>query len=136
MVEFLGVLGEGGNVPMIGDSDDGQVLDLGDSREVRALCCIGAGLFQRADFRAWAGSYAEAARWLLGRADRAQFEAAASAPANELMAGSPAASIAGKVIRDARPTTAVTMPPTRPAPKSMSPAGPSIAPATRAAARG
>ena len=62
MVEFLGVLGEGGNaLPMIGDSDDGQVLDQGDSREVRALCCIGAGLFQRADFRAWAGSYAEAA---------------------------------------------------------------------------
>lgn len=90
MVELLGVLGEGGNaLPMIGDSDDGQVLDLGDSREVRALCCIGAGVFQRADFRAWAGSFAEAARWLLGRADRAQFEAAASAPANELMAGSP-----------------------------------------------
>jgi hypothetical protein len=86
MVEFLGVLGEGGNaLPMIGDSDDGQVLDLGDSRQVRALCCIGAGLFQRADFKAWAGSYAEAARWLLGRADRAQFEAAASAPANELL---------------------------------------------------
>ena len=35
------------------------------------------------------------------------------------MAGSPAASSAGKVIREAPPTTAVTMPPTRPAPKSL-----------------
>ena len=36
--------------------------------------------------------------------------------------GSPAASKAGNVIREAPPTIAVTMPPARPAPKSMSPA--------------
>src|SRR6266478_3269250 len=38
MLEFLGILSEGGAaVPMIGDSDDGYVLDLGDSREIPSL---------------------------------------------------------------------------------------------------
>jgi hypothetical protein len=86
MVEFLGALTEGGTVPpMIGDSDDGYVLDLGDRRELRAIFCIGAGLFRRADFRAWAGSYAESARWLLGRSSRAKFNALASVPGAELL---------------------------------------------------
>lgn len=40
---------------MIGDSDDGYVLDSGDSREIRALFCVGAGLFRRVDLKAWAG---------------------------------------------------------------------------------
>jgi len=86
MLEFLGSLSEGGTAPpMIGDSDDGYVLDLGDSRELRALFCIGAGLFRRAEFRGWAGSYAEAARWLLGRSGRSEFDALASTPAAELL---------------------------------------------------
>lgn len=86
MLEFLGALSEGGTAPpMIGDSDDGYVLDLGDSRELRSLFCIGAGLFRRADFKAWAGSYAEPARWLLGRSSRAEFNALAAAPAAELL---------------------------------------------------
>ena len=86
MLEFLGTLSEGGTaLPMIGDSDDGYVLDLGDSREPRALFCVGAGLFRRADFRAWAGSYAEAGRWLLGRSSRVEFDALASTPAAELL---------------------------------------------------
>jgi len=38
------------------------------------------------------------------------------------IAGKPAASKAGNVIRDAPPTIAVTMPPASPAPKSISPA--------------
>lgn len=81
MLEFLGILSEGGTaLPMIGDSDDGYVLDLGDSREIGALFCIGAGLFPRADFKTWAGGYAEAARWLLGHSSRAEFEAVASTP--------------------------------------------------------
>jgi hypothetical protein len=56
-----------------------------------------------------------------------------SATAFEALAtigGNPAASSAGKVISDAPPTTAVTMPPASPAPKSMSPEGPSMIPAT------
>jgi hypothetical protein len=86
MLDFLGTLSEGGSaLPMIGDSDDGYVLDLGDSREIGALFCIGAGLFRRADFRTWAGEYAEAARWLLGRSSRAEFEAVAPTPPAELL---------------------------------------------------
>lgn len=86
MLEFLGTLSEDGTAPpMIGDSDDGYVLDLGDSRDLRALCCIGAVLFRRADFRTWAGSYAEAARWLLGRSSRGEFDAMPSMPAGEVL---------------------------------------------------
>jgi hypothetical protein len=86
MLEFLGTLSEGGSAPpMIGDSDDGYVLDLGDSRELSALFCLGAGLFRRADFKTWAGHYAEAARWLLGHSSSAEFEAVASAPRDELL---------------------------------------------------
>lgn len=71
---------------MIGDSDDGYVLDLGDSREIGALFCIGSGLFPRADFKTRAGAYAEAARWLLGHSGRADFEALAStSPAEPLV---------------------------------------------------
>src|SRR5438309_3312589 len=78
MLEFLGTLSEGGTaLPMIGDSDDGYVLDLGDSREISSLFCIGAGLLGRANFKKWAGSYAEGARWLLDRSSRADFDAMA-----------------------------------------------------------
>jgi hypothetical protein len=86
MFEFLGTLSEGGTAPpMIGDSDDGYVLDLGDSRELHALFCIGAVLFARADFKAWTGSYAEASRWLLCRSSRKEFDAVAATPANGLL---------------------------------------------------
>jgi hypothetical protein len=86
MLEFLGILSEGGTtLPMIGDSDDGYVLDLGDSRELPALFCIGAMLFERADFREWAGSYAEAARWLLGRSGRGDFDAIVPKSSDELL---------------------------------------------------
>jgi hypothetical protein len=86
MLEFLGTLTEGGTAPpMIGDSDDGYVLDLGDSRESRALFCVGAVLFGRADFKAWGGRYAESARWLLGRSSRSAFDALGSTPAGELL---------------------------------------------------
>jgi heparinase II/III-like protein len=86
MVEFLGTLSEGGTAPpMIGDSDDGYVLDLGDPHDLRALFSVGAVLFARPDFKAWAGAYAEAARWLLGGSGLAEFEAVASTPAAVLL---------------------------------------------------
>jgi len=86
MLAFLGVLSEGGAaLPMIGDSDDGYVLDLGDSREPRALLCLGAGLFRRAEFKTWAGGHAEAAHWLLARSSRAECEALPSTPGDELL---------------------------------------------------
>jgi hypothetical protein len=86
MLEFLGALSEGGTaLPMFGDSDDGYVLDLGDSRQTSALFCIGTALFRRADFSAWADGYAEAVRWLLGRSSRAEVEAVAPTPPAELL---------------------------------------------------
>jgi hypothetical protein len=86
MLEFLGALSEGGVAPpMIGDSDDGYVLDLGGPHGLRALFCIGAVLFARPAFKAWARAYAEPARWLLGRSSRAEFETVASTPPAELL---------------------------------------------------
>ena len=71
---------------MIGDGDDGYVLDLGDARRCRALFCVGAGLFGRADFKAWARRVRRSARWLLGASGRAAFDALPPAPAGERLA--------------------------------------------------
>ena len=75
MLEFVGILTEGGDtLSMFGDSDDGYVLDLGNSHsDSSALLSIGAVLFERSDFKAWSADYAEPARWLLGRSSREQF---------------------------------------------------------------
>lgn len=83
MLEFAGALTEGGDgLPMFGDSDDGHVLDLGIGHgDARGLLATGAVLFGRSDFKEWAGSYREPARWLLGRGSHAQFSAIPSAPA-------------------------------------------------------
>ena len=72
MFEFLGVLSEGGDkLPMFGDCDDGYVLDLGhDPHNIRQWLSVGAALYRRADFKAWAGGYAEPVEWLLGKAGR------------------------------------------------------------------
>jgi hypothetical protein len=82
MLEFAGALGEGGEtLPAFGDSDDGRVLDLGGSPgDPRGLLAVGAVLFGRGDFKAWAGGYPETARWLLGRQGRQAFEAIAPPP--------------------------------------------------------
>jgi Heparinase II/III-like protein len=70
---------------MIDDSDDGYVLDLGDSREISALFCIGTGPFRRGDFRGLPGSCAGAAYRLLANSSRAGINAVASMPADELL---------------------------------------------------
>ena len=73
--EFLGVMSEGGDcLPMFGDADDGYVLDLGEPRDVRAWLAVGAVVFGRSDFKAWAGEYSETAWWLLGDEGREQFD--------------------------------------------------------------
>jgi hypothetical protein len=67
MTEYLGVLAEGGPLPMFGDCDDGYVLDLAaGGNEVRELLSIGAVLFSRPDFKEIAGEFGEASYWLLG----------------------------------------------------------------------
>jgi len=77
MFAFVGALSEGGRtLPMFGDGDDGYVLDLGGERgDPRPWLAVGAVLYGRADFKAWAGGWSEPALWLLGREGRDRFEA-------------------------------------------------------------
>jgi uncharacterized heparinase superfamily protein len=86
MLEFLGAFAEGGErLPLFGDCDEGQVLDLdGGGDKARALLAAGAVLFGRPDFKAWAGGYSEAARWLLGAGSRAAFAGLAAPRAGAL----------------------------------------------------
>jgi len=76
MFEFLGILSEGGDcLPMFGDCDDGYVLDLGhDPHDIRQWLAVGAALYGRADFKAWAGGYAEPVEWLLGEPGHRSFK--------------------------------------------------------------
>jgi len=77
MFEFLGILSEGGdNLPAFGDGDDGYVLDIGrNPRSVREWLAVGAALFRRTDFKAWAGGYVEPVKWLVGEPGRQSFKA-------------------------------------------------------------
>jgi hypothetical protein len=70
MLEFLyAVTDAGGNVPMLGDADDGFVVRLDPHRgfcRYKSLLATGALLFGRADFAAKAGKLDDKTRWLLG----------------------------------------------------------------------
>ena len=70
MLEYLAsIIDAGGNIPMLGDSDDGLVVSLAPDREhcrYRSLLATGAILFRRGDFKAKAGGVDDKARWLLG----------------------------------------------------------------------
>jgi hypothetical protein len=77
MIEFAGTLSEGGDqFPHFGDGDDGYVLDLGSRYDdIHSLAAVGAILFDRSDFKSWAGEFPEPAWWLTGEAGRHRFEA-------------------------------------------------------------
>lgn len=70
MIEFIAsVMDVNGNMPMIGDADDGYVSNL--SQEAgfcpfRSLLATGAVLFNRADFKEKAKTFDDKSRWLLG----------------------------------------------------------------------
>jgi hypothetical protein len=78
MMEYLAsIMDAGGNVPMIGDSDDGAVVKLVPGRQVsgyRSLLAIGALLFRRGDLKAKAGKLDDKARWLFGESADSAFE--------------------------------------------------------------
>lgn len=84
MLEFLAsIMDAGGNVPMIGDSDDGVVVRLAPGSEplpYRALLAIGALLFRRGDFKAKAGRLSEEACWLAGENAAPAFHAIGETP--------------------------------------------------------
>jgi len=85
MLEFIAsVMDAGGNVPMIGDADDGFVMRL--SREAdwcpfRSLLATGAVLYRRGDFRAKAGRIDAQTQWLLGGWAGGAFDALLPDPA-------------------------------------------------------
>lgn len=70
MLEFLAsIMDVAGNVPMIGDADDGLAVKLAQGSEdcrYRSVLATGAILFQRRDFWQKAGKLDAKTRWLLG----------------------------------------------------------------------
>jgi hypothetical protein len=86
MLEFItSIMDVGGNVPMIGDADEGVLVRLeppntaggeggSGSGVFRSLLATGAVLFRRPAMRAKAGVFDDKSRWLLGDEAAAQFE--------------------------------------------------------------
>jgi hypothetical protein len=78
MMDFIAsVMDAGGNVPMIGDADDGRVCRYSPEEvfPYRSLLSLGAILFKRGDFKLKARTLDDRARWLLGAATAdAEFE--------------------------------------------------------------
>lgn len=74
MLEYIAsVMDVAGNVPMIGDADDGYVVKLSQEEAFcpyKSLLATGAVLFKRGDFKKKAGRLDDKTRWLLG--DRAE----------------------------------------------------------------
>jgi hypothetical protein len=79
MLQFIAVLMDaGGNMPMIGDSDDALLVRLSPApgfNAYKSLLATGAVLFKREDFKAKAGYFDDKSRWLLGDNAARQFEA-------------------------------------------------------------
>jgi len=79
MLEYLAsIMDVRGNVPMLGDADDGLVVRLAqgdDFSPYRSLLASGAILFKRGDFRFKAGALDDKTRWLLGSESDALFQA-------------------------------------------------------------
>jgi Heparinase II/III-like protein/Heparinase II/III N-terminus len=75
MLDFIAsVMDAGGNVPMIGDADDGIVMGLSSETPYKSLLALGAILFKRGDFKLKARTLDDRARWLLGAAADAEFQ--------------------------------------------------------------
>jgi heparinase II/III-like protein len=78
MLEFIAALMDvGGNVPMIGDADDGYVVRLSQEPEFcpyRSLLASGAILFNRPDFKDKARRLDDKTTWLLGETDVRKFK--------------------------------------------------------------
>jgi hypothetical protein len=79
MMEFLSaVMDAGGNVPMVGDSDDGIVVRFTPHERFcryRSVLATGALLFGRADLKLKARSLDDKTRWLIGPDADARFDA-------------------------------------------------------------
>jgi hypothetical protein len=72
---IVSLMDAGGNVPMIGDADDGALVRLSPvpGSPFRGALAIGALLFRRGDFKRKAGGLDDRARWLFGEPAEAQY---------------------------------------------------------------
>lgn len=88
MLEFVAALTDAaGNLPMIGDADDGCVMRLSQAEDAspsRSLLAMGAVIYGRADFKAKARAFDDQAGWLLGSSAKLKFEALPDAPPETL----------------------------------------------------
>ena len=79
MIEFIAsAMDREGNVPNIGDSDDGYAVILSDGEgfnPYRSLLATGAVLFKRGDLKSKAGQFDEKSFWLFGASGAEQFNA-------------------------------------------------------------
>jgi len=79
MMDYLAsIMDAGGNVPMLGDADDGYLTRLDPDpgfSPYRSALGLGAVLFRRGDFKLKAGALDDRARWLLGSDAGAHYEA-------------------------------------------------------------
>jgi hypothetical protein len=77
MLEYLAsIMDVGGNVPQIGDADDGLLVRFDPVRDFapyRSLLATGAVLFERAEFKIKAAGVDDKTRWLLGDSADARF---------------------------------------------------------------
>lgn len=78
MLEYVAsIMDFRGNVPMIGDADDGYVVRLSQEagfNPYRSLLASGAVLFSRGDFKAKAQEFDDKSMWLLGEEGRVKFD--------------------------------------------------------------
>ncbi len=78
MLDYLAaIMDAGGNVPQIGDADDGHMARLSQESgfcPYRSLLATGALLFGRGDFKLKAGRLDDKTRWLLGAEADARYE--------------------------------------------------------------
>jgi uncharacterized heparinase superfamily protein len=84
MAEYVAaIISRDGELPRIGDDDEGRVLILDPvrvDRPARSLLATAAALFERADFRDLSSGFDEQSYWLLGASGEARFHTAHSAP--------------------------------------------------------
>jgi hypothetical protein len=66
-----------GDLPQIGDSDDGRAVVLSGGKEVLSLLAVAAVIWKRGDFKAKSREFDETAFWLLGAGGREEFQALA-----------------------------------------------------------
>ena len=85
MMEFIAsVMDRSGHLPMIGDADDGYVVQLSQEEDFcpyRSLLATGAVLFRRGDFKVKAGRLDDKTRWLLGEEVEERFREIGTAEA-------------------------------------------------------